>query len=97
MIVLSQCSPKFQNGAWSLLLSGATEEVSDNKQIYGLFERTHLPSLKMCGMKQVFEVLVGLVVKMGDSVLCWSEGLAFVPQAGQSMWYGVRGLSLTTH
>ena len=41
-------------------------------------------------------VLVSLVVKMGDSVLCWPEGLGFVPRAGQSMWYGVQGLSLTT-
>ena len=42
-------------------------------------------------------VLVSLVVKMGNSVQCLPEGLGFNPRAGRSMWYGVQGLSLTTH
>ena len=46
--------------------------------------------------KSYLLVLVSLV-KTGDSVLCWPEGLVFVPQAGQAMWYGVWGLFLITH
>ena len=42
-------------------------------------------------------VLVSAVVKTGDSVLCWPEGLGFDTRAGRSMRCGVRGLSLTTH
>ena len=45
----------------------------------------------------VYVVLVSLMVKAGDSVLHWPEGLGFDSRAGQSVWCGVRGLYLTTH
>ena len=38
---LPQCTPKHWNGAWGPLAGRGTDEESDNKQIYGLFGRTH--------------------------------------------------------